>query len=67
MHRCIKALDTVTTFLQHQNLLVPEKYSMESYYIVLKWERKANYVTAEDEQTMWNNGVLRSRTPQSLD
>ena len=31
-----------------------------------KRKRKADFVTTEDEQTMWNNGILGSSTPQNL-
>ena len=63
MHRYIKALDTVITFLQHQNLLVPGRYSMEKLlHYAKKGKRKADYVTTEDEQSIWNNGVLGSST-----
>ena len=31
-----------------------------------KRKRRADFVTTEDDQAMWNNGVLGSSTPQSL-
>ena len=71
MHRYIKG-----TGYSHNILTAPEFASarevLNGKAIALresgkeKRKRKADFVTTEDEQTMWNNGILGSSTPQNL-